>query len=187
MTELNEIMEITEPDALHVPDRLTDSRRFAPKLSFEERCQVLAACVYGINRDAVAKGFGVNRRTVHHIQNESSKSYRSVRREMERLGKDEFLKRHLKQFVIDRIDEAWTRSPDGPSKRAVSMEGYHTIRPDHCARDHRIEVGWCVLEGCEGWYYSDLEQEPADWLGGDDGPFRTSRDAYEYALENVED
>src|SRR5262245_4445022 len=53
--------------------------RFAAKLTFDQRCQVLALHRLGVTREDLAMMFGINRRTVTHIYNPQSEHYKSVR------------------------------------------------------------------------------------------------------------
>lgn len=153
--------------------------KFKPKLTDRERCEALACVVRGIKYDIVAAAFGVDRRTLNHMSNRFSKHYKNVRRELERLGKDAFLREYFTESVLDRLKrlelskvpdragEGITTQSSGASRRARGKAGIHLVRPEQCSYNHRIEIAWRdkTDDSPEGWWYRDLDGPDSDmWL-----------------------
>lgn len=179
--------------------------RFAPKLSFADRCSILAAVTAGVPRQVVAVAFGVNRRTITHIANRYSPSYKSVRDEYDRLGEQEFGAVYLTAAVREKLaiarkhsdvnksgerlraDQAAKLSAQkqasGPNEKADKRKGSHTIKCAATETVHEFNIDWLAhpSNGVEGWYFQQPEIDDfwsANPATGE--PFLTSQDAYTY-------
>lgn len=157
------------------------SSKFEAKLSSTERCQILALRLSGMSIGAIAVTFGVNRRTVTHIHNESSPRYHSVRKIAETMGRDAFLAKFVTEDLIDRIranavraeaqesgekaDKRRSTESNGvPNPRATRHAGITMHKGPGHEFTHRIEVLW--VEGKEGyadgWYSKLLDSGTVD-------------------------
>lgn len=203
----------------NLPPHVFSDRRdkYRQKLTFEERCQVLALMRQGLNRNVVAIAFDIGRQTVSHIANDTSPHYRSVREEYKKLGHEEFVGKYLTQEAVDRVSAA-AHHPDvhktareerkakaepetGPNHRATKHAGFHTVKPEQCAYSHRIEIKWFdagdpindpadvnTRVSMPGWFYRDLDGDDPDvWLHSGPESLLTSTKAYEHALLNLMD
>lgn len=89
--------------ASHYPDLYKPIiSKYAPKLSFVERCQVLALMLSNLDRRIVGAAYGINRGTVSYIVNEASPHYKDVRRELKDHGLDRFLAKYLTPVALER-------------------------------------------------------------------------------------
>lgn len=179
--------------------------RFAPKLTHEQRCSILAAVIMGHPREAVAHAFGVNRRTITHICNRSSPSYKSVRDEYDRHGKAEFLRMFLTDEVRNKVREAAKseeakksttrlradqaaklsaqKQASGPDAKATKRKGSWTIKCSTTETMHEFNIDWLAhpSNGVEGWYFQQPEIDDFWSANPSNGePFLTSQDAYTY-------
>jgi hypothetical protein len=127
------------------PELYAENSKYAPKMTFEERCQALAAYKAGIVKQYIATTFGINVSTLGYIIQPHSKLYRKVRKEYEDLGHERFLAQYYTSSVRERIERAthdWKATipakdydsvkqrfePTGePDPRARKMEGRHTM------------------------------------------------------------
>jgi hypothetical protein len=179
MDKVQEIIDSLDPASLRV-----DAGRFAPKLNHEERCQLLACYLKGVNRRLLAVAFGINRRTVTHIYNTNSPHYKDVRKELEMLGRDAFINKYLSEDVANRLKEAENNKRTQvlmqlndkeemqlanrlitPNPKRTKDAGLHVIHPDHCEYSHRVRIGWVNGFHGEGWYYKDLDGAfPEEWM-----------------------
>jgi len=157
-----------------------DAGKFEAKLTFAERCAVLACLVNGVNRNLLAHVFGINRRTVSHIGNPKSVHYKSVRDELIGLGKEEFTTKYITEDVQDRIaasenklivqikDREAAEIDDNirtPSRMRNKHRGTHVRIPEGGTYSHRIQIEWVVGFYGEGWYYKDFDGPfPEKWL-----------------------
>lgn len=153
--------------------------RFEAKLTFDERCSVLALYLSGVHRRVLALAFGVDRRTVAHIYNKSSPHYKNVRLELNRLGREAFLKQYLTEDATRRVAEVADRpevtlsddylkkenkAPNIPSKKWHRKAGVNVLKPEQCEYSHRVVIAWRE-EPNPGWYYQDLDgNDPDAWL-----------------------
>jgi hypothetical protein len=176
--------------------------RFAPKLDFERHCQILALHRIGITREALAKMYGVNRRTITHIYNPQSAHYKKVREEEKRLGPIEFRRMYLSQDVMDRAlsyRQIAETKLDKNNPHANRKAGAHQVKGPNCQHEHRVVIAWKEAgdqmndNGIDridvaGWYYNDLDSDlPDHWLhvGGDS---RSTSDAcYRAMLKDIVD
>jgi len=149
--------------------------RFAPKLDFEARCEVLALYRQGVARSIIAEAYGIDRRTVTHIQNPNSPHYKGIREEAAKLGADEFQRHYITEQSLSRIARARKVSKDMPNKLANKRAGLHVVRNENCSYDHRVFIDW-VDDGVlgPGWYYQDLESGE-EWLHNDESSIVSSQ------------
>ena len=184
-----------------------DAGKFEAKLTFAERCAVLACHVNGVSRPTLALAFGINRRTVTHIYNAKSPHYRSVRQEYERLGKADFTKQYFTEDIQKRLTDVAnhfknrdllrasdeTASEYGedlikPAKMRAKHRGFHVIHPEQCKVTHRIEIDWVNSYHGEGWYFRDLDgPNPEEWMNNGPESIMTSTTAYKGAMLEVVD
>jgi len=198
MTESTNPLSLLPESAFNRPQ----STKFAAKMSFEERCAVLALVASNVNRVIVSEAMGVDRRTVGHIVNPASSHYRNVRQEMSRMGRDEFVAKYITEEVAKRVSEVANKTiPEaekGPSERARGKAGVHTVHPAQCGYSHRLEIKfWRVgdkpTHGQEitekGWYYRDLDsKDDADtWFHNGEESLQTSSAALTFAESNLMD
>lgn len=181
-----------------------DDTKFAPKLSFAERCEVMAFYLSGYKVPALAAAFGLHRRTVSSIVNRNARYYQDVTEEFDKRGRDDFVRTYLteagamKLASVANSPEVKMNEPayrglkstgDGPDKRKKSQEGTHT-RDDGV----RYEIAW-KNEGEEdsegailvsGWFFRFLSDD--FWTGqGNEGtdPFNSSQLAKDFATMAV--
>ena len=167
--------------------------KFAAKLSFDQRCQILALHRIGIVREDLAKMYGVDRRTVGFIYNQHSSHYRNVRAEENKIGIHAFRDRYLTTEIINRAlayrqakeSNVETKNNKSASKRA----GLHIVRGKMCTYDHRVTIAWRDdAEEGSGWYYRDLDSDFSDvWISAGDESMRTSDNCYKAMLNNIYD
>lgn len=169
-----------------------NSGRFAPVLSYDQRCAALALVHSNVVRSVIAAAFGVNRRTISHIANESSIHYRDVRAEYKSMGHEAFLKKYLREEHVQAVARAASKSaaahPD-VSARANKFAGMHTVKPEQCSYSHRIEIAYFTDQpDGAGWYFRDLESVDRDtWLHNGEDSRRTSQACYKAVLDNITD
>lgn len=153
--------------------------RFEPKLTFDERCSVLALYLSGVHRRVLALAFGVDRRTVAHIYNKHSIHYKSVRQELTRLGTNAFIRQYLTEEATRRVsavadhpevtlsDDSLRKekpAPDIPNKKWHRKAGVNVVKPEQCEYSHRVVIAWRE-EPTPGWYYQDMDGDnPNAWL-----------------------
>lgn len=189
-----------QPELLHGHES-----KFEPKLSFDERCAAFAAMQMRFSLRQVALAFSINRRTASRIGNLSSKSYKAVHDEYERLGRDTFISKYFTEDVLRRI-QAVENDPElnvprdkvppagvkygVPNERANGHRGISTYKLPEMT--HRIETIWLAdhPDMTPGWYTILLDVE---WMAGqpfgdvDKKTHLTSQSALQYArwwLEN---
>jgi hypothetical protein len=181
--------------------------KFEAKLNMHERCQILALRMAGMSLGAIAVTFGVNRRTVTHIQNPDSPRYRSVREARDAMGTDAFKAKYITQELVERVKAAalTAEAQDTyantdaaknihPNKRANRCAGITMHKGPHHAFTHRIEIGWVENEPGypNGWYHKLLDTgEPTDaenWGGDPDvKSHHTSASALQYARNYLDE
>lgn len=179
--------------------------KFAPKMTRDERCVVLALVRSGIKRELVAKTFGIDKRTVAHIVNENGPHYREVRKEYRDEGHDAFCTRYLTGEVMERvkghldaaIKEVMSDKPKG-SAYAAKMRGVHAVQPEQCGYVHQIEIGYLAKESLDrpdgtkypewdGWYYRDLTSEDKSWYHNGPESIQNSKTCFDLAVANLMD
>lgn len=190
---------MTDPKTLLPADAIatSDGTKFKPKLEFHERCAILALVRHGVRRDRTALAFGVDRRTVSHICNESSRHYRDVRKHMLELGKEAFIAKYLTEDAALKVRNLPpTQTPGqaasraGVSSRANRMAGTHTIPPADGLREypHAVQIVW--QDGGEagpGWYYVLLDDEAKTYYHNGDESRKTSQACLAAIHENLTD
>lgn len=175
--------------------RKPNSSKFAPQLTFDQRCAALALVHSNVVRSVVAAAFGVDRRTISHIATEGSRHYKDVRAELKRIGLDAFVEKYVREEHVQAVTRATAKvrgeqeTLDGVSPRANKFAGMHTVKPDQCSYSHRIEIAYSTeLPDGAGWYYRDLESStPEMWLHNGEDSRRTSNACYQEALANMLD
>lgn len=173
---------------------VSDSGKFKPKLTHEQRCQILALVRSGIKRELVGAAFEVDRRTVSHICNPQSPHYRDVRKHYIELGPEEFNKRYLTEEAVLRVrDRKIVVAPKADtSPRADRMAGQHTIPARAGLREysHRVEIAY-LKDGAAGpgWYYRDLDSktDAEGWYHSGEASLKTSSACFEAIEENLMD
>lgn len=88
------------------PSLLRGSGKFEAKLSFHERCQVLALDKFGVHRYVIAEVMGISRPTVGYITRPNSPHYKPVRQRFEEVGRDAFLREYLDKDLMERVEKA---------------------------------------------------------------------------------
>lgn len=178
--------------------------KYSPKLTFDERCGILAAFKKGIGRRLLAATFDLDRRTVSHLYNSASPHYRRVREELKRLGDEEFIERYLTEDIMNKIKEASgdpavqaavalddkhdVKIRRVPSERSNKYKGVTVIQPDQCDYTHRVEVQWVESHHGLGWYYKDWDGEsPDEWMNSGPESIMTSKTCLDGAKRNVMD
>lgn len=169
--------------------------KFAPKLTQEERCAILALVKSGVKRDTIAAAYDLDRRTVGHIVNPQSPRYKEIRNRYRATGHDEFIAEHLTEEVALKIasvasDNSPAEKGNAPSPRANRLAGTHTVKPEQCSYPHRIEIKYRPDgEFGPGWYYRDLDskEHPDDWFHNGDDSRKTSHACYDEAVANLMD
>src|SRR5262252_4002411 len=87
-------------------------RKFAAKLDFPQRCEILALYRRGVGRNILADAFGVDRRTVTHIHNPVSPHYKNVRAEYDRLGKEACEQAYVTEEGSLKVAEQLRKGPE---------------------------------------------------------------------------
>ena len=198
-TERYKDLSFDEKKAL-LPLMSWDREKFAPKLTYEKRCQILAMHHSGISRDLLARAYGINRRTVTHIYNPLSTHYKEVRHEMEVIGIKAFQEKYLTQDVMDQVLEFNQRRVENPeaNKTADRKAGPHTVIGENTENPHKIVISWKTVGDQSnqqggiidrsGWYYNDLDGDfPNCWLFTDESSLRTSEACYKAMLKDIRD
>lgn len=173
--------------------------KFKAKLDRDDRLGALAAIVHGVRREVVARAFGVDRRTISHMANTSSKHYRDIRQELNKLGNEDFVKKYFTESVLRRIQNVplGDAAPQqdvtalAPNPRAKSKAGIQVVRPEQCRFNHRVEIKfWAAGDDhpTTGWWYRDLDgDDPEKWLRNDDESLMTSQACLIAAEANLTD
>jgi hypothetical protein len=170
------------------PTIMRGQGRFEAKLSFDERCSVLALYMSGIHRRVLASAFGIDRRTVAHIYNKNSIHYKNVRSKLEELGRDAFIQRYLTEEASERVtavannpevtlsDDQLRKEPvkpPVPNKRRNRRAGINMLTPPQCDYSHRVMIAWrdqtydpvSGVDLPEGWWYQDMDgNNPDEWF-----------------------
>lgn len=170
-----------------------DSNKFAPKLSFAKRCEVLALYRAGLRRESIAAMYNIDRRTVTHIYNPRSKHYKNVRAEEIGMGEEKFRSTYLSEDTWNKAIafQQSKRGEEHNNKYAKKMEGTHAVRGPNCEYEHRVIIQWKEINDkidVAGWYYRDLDGDfPEDWFCVGDESRRTSMACYIAMLKDISD
>ena len=168
------------------------SNKYAAKLSPANHCEILALYRMGYDASALAKAYNIDRKTVTHIYNPSSKKYKLAKQQEIRMGTPALIKVYVTDLVINHINTFQAAPGITNHKVANKKEGMHLMQNSACTFKHRVEIRWCEPEfhGVEvaGWYYKDLDSEfPDSWLRGKDEDMRDSQACYYYAMNDIQD
>lgn len=167
--------------------------RYKPKFTYEERCFIYAAYLHGASFDALARYFGVHKRTVEAIH--IGPAYKNVRDERGRLGDEAFITKYLDHEKLERIREfvakvregdpefATVKQSDDPSKpnwyankTATAKNGKHKERNRVTGEMVEFGIEWrgAVLDRKQGWYWYELNSERQS-----ERPYPTSQAAFD--------
>jgi hypothetical protein len=166
--------------------------KFAAKLTFEQRCEILALHRKGCTRENLAKMFGIDRRTVTHIYNPQSPHYRNVREEEKRLGADNFFGKYVSQESMARMIAFGNEKGPDNNKSSNRKAGIHTVQGPMCKHMHRVRIEWKEANDHDipvsGWYYNDLDSDfPDAWFQTGPDSLKTSQACYTGMLEDISD
>jgi hypothetical protein len=169
--------------------------KFAHKLDFDQRCEILALYRTGVPRTALAEAYGLDRRTVTHIYNPRSSHYKDVKAEEVKLGKEAFQRQYITENGLSKLKKVMETfipvSDFRPIRNATKFKGVHNVSNENTSGPHRIIVAWreAGLDNVgAGWYYQDRDgQVPEQWLHNGEESRMTSKSCYEAAKEQVFD
>src|SRR5580765_3485616 len=138
--------------------------KYAAKLSFGQRCEILALSRTGCTRELLAKMYNVDRRTITHIYNINSIHYKNVREEELRLGRENFIAKYATLDVLNKAYELAVANKEGINNpNANKKRGIHNLQNDACEFPHRVVIQWVEADNdkieISGWYYKDLDSE----------------------------
>lgn len=180
--------------------RSPDAGKFKPKLVREERYSILALAKMGVKREVIASAFGVDRRTVSHICNDSSTHYKDIRDHYRKMGHDEFVAAYIDENVTKRIAMAVDSLPGGDvpepvSSRSNGYAGLHTIPPEPGlrSRSYKVEIRHLRKGGAEnavsdGWHYRVIDAATTyGWLNNGAESMKSSRACLVAVKENLTD
>jgi hypothetical protein len=80
--------------------------KYAPKLTFEQRCGYYFAFLMGTPRPIIVLASGLNRGTVVRLTNRKYRAYDEVHLKFDELGQDVFRERYWTQDIQDRLAAA---------------------------------------------------------------------------------
>jgi len=170
-----------------------NSNKFAPKLSFAKRCEILALYRSGLSRESLAAMYKIDRRTVTHIYNPMSPHYKNVREMETGLGLDRFRETYLSEDTWNKalmFSQAKDKGEQN-NKYAKAKEGVHIVRGKNCLYEHRVIIRWREKDDVidvPGWYYNDLDGDfPDKWFSVGDDSCRTSMACYVAMLQDITD
>lgn len=167
---------------------LPQDARFAPKLSFEQRCFALCLRLEGASWPAIAAYFNVHRRTMEAI--EKGPAYKNVRDTYYHLGKDAFVEKYLDKDLMDNYlkflktdavkdsTKSTGKQGDDPSlpnwyanPTAKGRAGENRVRNVVTGEPTTVSIDWQDSRGIDlkpGWYWSIPGED------GDPRPYSTS-------------
>ena len=165
--------------------------KFAPKLTFEDRCAILGLNRLFYPKDTIAKAFGVDRRTVSHVISATGGKYRSIKEQEKRLGKEKFIAQYVTSEIMGRIRGTQEQkvSPETPRKSANARAGAHQMQNEMCSFRHSVIVSWRDDQNTPGWYYKDLDGDfPDSWFHSHDlTSIKTSQACFNAAQQEISD
>jgi hypothetical protein len=165
------------------------SNKFAPKLDFIKRCEILALYRKGLTRDSLATMYNVDRRTVTHIYNSKSAHYKNIREEEIGLGRERFQETYLTPEILNKALAFMEIKKDMPgnNKFANAKSGLNIVRGKMCEFDHRVIIQWRE-DDIPGWYYKDLDGDyPEHWFATGEGSLRSSQACYMGMINDITD
>lgn len=157
--------------------------KYAHKLDFDQRCEILALYRTGVPRAALAEAYALDRRTVTHIYNPRSSHYRGIREEEKNLGSEAFQRQYITENGLNKLKQVMASivptSDFYPIRNATKFKGVHIIETDQTTKPHRVIIAYREKEidnvGA-GWYYQDRDgQVPEQWLHNGDESRVTSK------------
>ena len=167
--------------------------KFRPKLDFAQRCEILALYRRGVGRNVLADAFGIDRRTVTHIQNQNSVHYKSVRDRYAELGKEVFEREYITEAgslkVAEQLGKQPKADPTKPNRNAGRHAGINIVDGTYCERPHRVDVQW-LADGAAGpgWYYQDLDgPAPELWTYTNETSLLTSTNCLRALKDEISD
>jgi len=171
--------------------RYRETGKFAPKLDFQKRCEILALYRKGITREALAAMYNVDRRTITHIYTHNSPHYKNVRAEEVGQGPERFADMYLRDDLLNRA-LTYKQEKDGQksvnNKFAGGRAGIHNVRGPMCEYQHRVIIEWREDQQIPGWYYRDLDGDnPEMWFSTGEDSLRTSQSCYSGMLIDITD
>ena len=164
--------------------------KFAPQLSFDERCAILGLHRLGYHAEALARAYKVDRRTIAHIFNVKSSRYKNVRDKEKEMG-SEFINKYVTPQIRAHV-EGYKVEQQGNNKLASGVQGIHTVKGTYCDYQHRVIIGWCDPRTHDvetaGWYYRDLDGDmPEQWFTSGGDSMKTSTNCYKAMVESIMD
>jgi hypothetical protein len=93
--------------------------KWAPKLTFEERCGYYFAFLIGVDKSIIARASGLNRGTVTRLVNRHYRAYDEVHLKYDELGLDTFRERYWTQSIRDRVAAALAQAAAPPAAPGV--------------------------------------------------------------------
>jgi len=175
-------------------DTFRQNEKFKAKLTFAERCEILAFYRMGLSRIALANAYGIDRRTVTHMYTKTSRHYQDIRNEEEKLGREEFCKEYITEAGAMRIatangGEKEYEDPNASKKAASKFAGLNMVKTENTSYEHRIIIEWQNEGHCgAGWYYRDLDgNSPNDWFHNGPESVRTSSECLKAVKLNLFD
>jgi hypothetical protein len=171
--------------------------KFSAKLTFTQRCEVLALLRSRVTQEVIAELYGIDRRTVTHVGNPKSPHYKNVREEEKQMGTENFVTKYLDNELSVKagiIKSKLEGEKSGNNKQSNKKAGLHMVRNQYCDYDHRVLIQWVELDVITpGWYYKDLDGDlPDKWLRAasrdpDYNPSKSSQACYDGMLQEIAD
>lgn len=168
--------------------------KFSAKLTFDQRCEVLALSNLGFPKEQLAKMYGIDRRTVTHICTAKSPHYKNVREEELSLGESNFKQRYVTDDLVNRaLSFKQEMSANRPKNNPLANEkaGLNPIRGTFCQKMHTVMIAWRTKDqGVEesGWYFQDLDGDfPDDWFSPTPYSRQTSKACYAAMIHVIQD
>ena len=182
----------------------SDGNLFEAKLNDNERLAIITLDKIGVRRDVIATAFGVNRRTVAHMVNETSPRYRASRKKYYAEGHDNCVAKYITEEVLRKVRDVPVRTKTNTppktdevvvSSRADRLAGSHRIDPMPPLRRYAREVEIKFLRDTDdpdkpdGWYYRDKSSttDPDSWFSFGEESRKTSSACLRAVAENLMD
>jgi hypothetical protein len=161
-----------------------NNHKFGPKLERAERMAIKAYHLRSVPQPLLAAAFGVDRRTIGHICNDSSINYRDVAKEVKALGETAFCNRYMEDKYTELIAKVAASPPPevaqptleaarsvrltvGPNPRATKNAGLNVVKTEATKHSHRVLIEFRTDQPHgECWYYRDLDNptHPDTWF-----------------------
>lgn len=111
--------------------------KFAPKLTFEDRCGYFYAALIKTPTNVLALASGMNHGTISRLANIHSGAYRNIHAHFEALGREEFRNRYFSKAIIDRVAAAQLQVAAHPEAYTPPQEAYTGPRGTEGAGSHQ--------------------------------------------------